>query len=390
VSDHRTAGDPPPVPPGGGRGRGRRWAGGLSAALAFVALGREAQAQDAATAQALYEEGQSALAAGNVLAACNKFDASHRLIPTTVNLGALAACHERLGRTASAAGEYERLAGDYRLRGKPDKEREARAKAAALETKIPKLTVHLSPEARLVPGLEISRDDGRLESALLETALPVDPGSHTVTAKAPGFTTWVTVVEVATGNELKEITVPGLVRHEAKGAPGAPTGPGTSAPSGSGPTPIATGPSGAPPPAVEPSGFLTKRQRLGLYVGAPGVVLLGVGAALGFRTYQRQSDARDLCPRTQCGDTRAIDLNDSARATYPFALGATVLGAAATGVGTYFFFSKAASTGTSTGAATSQAKTSVASPSASKPSVDLNVRLSVAPGLTGFAASGSF
>jgi hypothetical protein len=331
-----------------------------------------AHAQDAATAQALYEEGQSALAAGNVLEACNKFDASHRLIPTTVNLGALAACHERLGRTASAAGEYERLAGDYRLRGKPDKEREARAKAAALEAKIPKLTVHLSPEARLVPGLEVSRDDNRLESALLETALPVDPGSHTVTAKAPGFGTWVTVVEVAAGNELKEVIVPGLVRHQTQaGAPAAADPAADPTVPGSGGKPASTGTETPPPPP----GFLTPRQRLGLYIGAPGVVFLGVGAALGFRTYQRQSDARDLCPNTQCGDRRAVELNDSARDTYPFALGATVLGVAAVGAGTYFFFSRSPSTFSPAGAG---------KPAAFAPSVDLQ------PGFGGVSAKGAF
>lgn len=335
------------------------------ASLAGLTATNNAHAQDAATAQALYDEGQTALAAGKVLEACNKFDASHRLIPTTVNLGALAACHEQLGRTASAAGEYERLAGDYRLRGKPDKEREARAKAAALESKIPKLTVHLSPEARLVPGLEVSRDDNRLESALLETALPVDPGSHTVTAKAPGFGTWVTVVEVAAGNESKEVTVPGLVRQETPTKDPAPH------------TTAAGGPE-TPTPGAAPgetpsgkSGILSDRQRLALYVGAPGVVLLGVGGALAFRTHQRQSDARDICPTTQCGSQRAIELNDSARSTYPFAVGATVLGAAATGVGAYLFFTKG-----STGSPRSAA---VASPS-----------VHLTPGFAGVSASGQF
>lgn len=300
--------------------------------LAAAVWSRGASAQDAATAEALYEEGQVALAAGKVAEACNKFDASHRLVPTTVNLGALAACHERMGRTASAAGELNRLAGEYRQRGKLDKEREARARAEALEPKIPKLLVRLSADARQVPGLEVSRDDVRLESALLETALPVDPGSHTVTAKAAGFTTWVTVVEVGTGNETKELTVPGLVRPGA----GQPPKDGVIPPPAASGTAAAVG--SLPPAEEDKQGSLTSRQRLGLGFGVPGVVVLAVGVGLGVRTYGKQSDARDLCPRVQCSDPRAIELNDSARATYPFALAATVVGAAAGAVGTYFFF----------------------------------------------------
>lgn len=339
-----------------------RRAAALVLAFAGALWVHTAAAQDAATAEALYEEGQVALAAGRVAEACNKFDASHRLVPTTVNLGALASCHERMGRTASAAGELNRLAGEYRQRGKLDKEREARARAEALEPKIPKLTVRLSPDARLVPGLEVSRDDVRLDSALLETALPVDPGSHTVTAKAAGFTTWVTVVEVGTGNESKELTVPGLVRPGARPPPKDGTAP---PPATSG---AVVGVAPLPPPEEDKKGSLTSRQRLGLGVGVPGVVVLAVGVALGARTYGKQSDARDLCPRVQCSDPRAIELNDAARSTYPFALAATVVGAAAGAVGTYFYFT----------------------PDPQKKAPRAAFAPSLAPSFAGLGASGSF
>lgn len=323
-----------------------------------------ALAQDAATAQALYEEGQTALAAGKTAEACNKFDASHRLIPTTVNLGALAACHEKLGRTASAAGEYERLAGEYRQRGKLDKEREARAKAAALEGKIPRLTVHLSPEARLVPGLEVARDDVRLESALLETALPVDPGSHTVTAKAPGFSTWVTVVDVSEGTESKELTVPGLTRRDDAPRTGAdPRPPAPSTISAIEPTSAAT-----TRPKEDKKGSLPSRRDLGLSFGVPGVVALALGVGLGVRVYGKQSDARDLCPRTTCSDRRAIDLNESARATYPFFLSAAVVGTVATAVGAYLLLT----------------------PERPRAAASFMVAPSVAPSFGGLAATGAF
>lgn len=305
----------------------------LGCALALLTTAAAARAQDAATAQALYEEGLAALAAGKAVEACHKLDASHRLVPTTVNLGALAQCHEQIGRIASAAGEFERLAGEYRQKGKTDKEREARARALALEPRVPRLAVRLSPEAKLVPGLEVARDDQRLDSALLESPLPVDPGSHTVTARAPGFTTWVIVVEVSTGEREQEVVVPGLQRPAVHAS----TDVGTR-------TSEALLPRSAAPRESVPSGDGgssargAARQRLGLAASGAGLFALGVGVFLGYRTFDKQAEARALCPRVRCDDRRAIELNESARATYPFALAATVVGAAALSAGTYLFF----------------------------------------------------
>ncbi|MEO8796423.1 MAG: hypothetical protein ABI551_00935 [Polyangiaceae bacterium] len=68
-------------------------------------------AQGAGVSEQLYRQGQELMKSGNVHEACAKFDASYRADTTAVgSLTALAACHEREGKTASAWGEYTTVA----------------------------------------------------------------------------------------------------------------------------------------------------------------------------------------------------------------------------------------------------------------------------------------
>ena len=72
---------------------------------AVMAAQIPAYAQGAGVSEQLYRQGQDLMKAGNVHEACAKFDASYRADTTAVgSLTALAACHEKEGKIASAWG----------------------------------------------------------------------------------------------------------------------------------------------------------------------------------------------------------------------------------------------------------------------------------------------
>ena len=72
------------------------------------------------------------------------------------------------------------------LAGKPDREAYARKRSAALEPKVAKLTIVLPPALLALPGLTITRDGTPMDRSLWGTPVPIDPGDHVVTVKAPG------------------------------------------------------------------------------------------------------------------------------------------------------------------------------------------------------------
>ena len=63
-------------------------------------------AQGASLAEVLYTDGQRLVGAGEVHEACLKFGESQKIDPRLNTLIALAACHEKEGKTATAWGEF--------------------------------------------------------------------------------------------------------------------------------------------------------------------------------------------------------------------------------------------------------------------------------------------
>ncbi|MFO0567611.1 MAG: hypothetical protein U0263_18275 [Polyangiaceae bacterium] len=73
----------------------------------------------------------------------------------------------------------------------------SRRSAAQLEPRLPKLTVSLAPGAPA--GTRVLRDGIELGAAALDTALPVDPGKHSIVVQAPGRAPSETSVESSEG-----------------------------------------------------------------------------------------------------------------------------------------------------------------------------------------------
>ena len=157
-------------------------------AMLFVLGERTADAQvtDPAAAEALFQEGRRLLKSvdGDVATACAKFDESQRLDPAIGTLINVAACQERLGRTATAWQSWRAAADQL---GTTDQRRPlALKRAAALEKVLPRLIVTVGPDLIDDAAVEIRRDGIRMGRASLGLPLPLDPGPHLVTVVAPG------------------------------------------------------------------------------------------------------------------------------------------------------------------------------------------------------------
>jgi hypothetical protein len=73
----------------------------------------------------------------------------------------------------------------------------AQAQAAALEPRLPRLT--LSAPADRPAGFVVRRDGTPIAAGALGVALYVDPGEHEVTASAPGFEAFTQTVRLVPG-----------------------------------------------------------------------------------------------------------------------------------------------------------------------------------------------
>ena len=150
---------------------------------------------DAAAAQALFDEGKQLAAGGNYPAACAKFLQSQQLDPGGGTLMHLAACHEGEGKTATAWSEFNEALSWARRDGRADREAYAKARIKEIEPKLVKLNVIVPPQGR-VAGLAVTRDGRALADVESGTAVPVDPGEHLIEAGAPGHAPWARRVRV--------------------------------------------------------------------------------------------------------------------------------------------------------------------------------------------------
>ncbi|HET9959649.1 MAG TPA: hypothetical protein VFQ61_34390, partial [Polyangiaceae bacterium] len=154
-----------------------------------------AQAGDKAAAEVLFNEGRQQMQEGKLDSACDKLAESQRLDPGAGTLLNLAECRERQGRTATAWATWLEAAAAAHTAGQSEREAHARKRAEGLKPRLVTLTLEV-PEASRISGLEVSRDGVALGAAMWGVAVPVDPGAHTLTAKASGREPWTQTVSV--------------------------------------------------------------------------------------------------------------------------------------------------------------------------------------------------
>ena len=251
-----------------------------------------AQNSDKATAEALFTEGRRLMAEGSVAQACQKFEASQKLDPGVGTSLNLAECYERSGRTASAWAQFREAVSLARATGSADREQLARERADALEKRLARLTISVEGEAP--SGLEVRRDGARLDPAELGIAIPVDPGTHAVTASAPGRADFTTSVNVQGDGAQAAVKIPaargGDPRTPKRPAPVAAAGVEVSSSSGS------------------------SQKTVAAIVAGVGLAGLGVGGYFGLSAASTWDDAKSKCTDYPYGcGSEGKSLSDDAR-----------------------------------------------------------------------------
>jgi hypothetical protein len=161
-------------------------------------------------AQELYDQGRALVAAGKTAEGCDAFEQSQQLEPLATTLIALATCRERLGRLATARKLF--LQAEQQTRSASDRvtaqlHQLAGDKVAELESRVSKLTIHV-PEQNRLDGLEIVRGSDRVDAAIWNRESPIDGGTYTITARAPGTPSWSVTVTVASESDFKTVEIP--------------------------------------------------------------------------------------------------------------------------------------------------------------------------------------
>ncbi|HEX3772520.1 MAG TPA: hypothetical protein VHV30_16695 [Polyangiaceae bacterium] len=279
---------------------------------------------DAARADAAFAAGKKLLEQNNLAEACAHFAESKRLGPAVGVTLYLADCYQRLGKLASAYGEFQ--SAEALARAKKDKRAElAHRRAQALEPRLERLTVHVTTTASTMP--EVSLDGRVLPPDAWETSMPVDPGDHVVVARQ-GTHRKEFDVHLDAERPVVAVTVDPMEDTAPAPPPRAPAPP----PPAAAPTAPAEAPD-APAPAP-PSGDATRTWTAVslLGVGVAGVV---VGSVFGLKAISDRSASNNgPCNAADRCDPHGLSLRDDAIdearvSTVGFIVGVAGLGASA-------------------------------------------------------------
>jgi hypothetical protein len=267
----------------------------LSLALTLGTRMASAEAQDEASARALFAEGRRLLKEGAYEKACLKLEAASKLYPGSGVLLNLGDCFEHLNRLASAWAVFGDAAANARRANRPDDEAEAKRRQSALEPRLQRISIHVVKD---VPTLVVKRDQTVVDRGAWDTALPVDAGTHVITAEAKDGAPWSRNVAVTGVGQTVTVDVPDL-RDGAAHVTGTP---------GGAPKDASSPASGESSPPSEKPHYWTGRRVAGAAVFGLGAVGVGVGGALGLMAKSEFN--------TALGETGAAQRNDSTSAVH--------------------------------------------------------------------------
>ena len=176
-----------------------------------------------ASAVQLFDEADKLMLAGNVAAACPKYAASMKLDPQLGALLHLADCYAKNGQIASAWGSFREAEDMARMRG-DERAQLAHEQATLLAPRLSRITITVTPEATL-SGLEVRLDGAPITPGAWGTATPIDPGSHGIEARAPGYDAWSSSIDVTGEAQQVRVEVPLLTAKREQAASTAPAAP---------------------------------------------------------------------------------------------------------------------------------------------------------------------
>jgi hypothetical protein len=291
-------------------------------AVALAAPPAFAEPRDAAAAEALFRQGREAADAGDHATACEKFKESNRLDPALGTVFNIADCEEKLGRLATAWQLFQEVA--QRLPANDDRQGIAKERARTLEPRLPRLAVRLAEKAPA--DTHVQRDGVDLGAASLDTALPVDPGPHSVTATAAGYEKRVFNVVL---REAESQTIE--VQPGAQSASYPITDVTSDRPSSS------------------------NQRTVGYVLGGVGLVGLAVGAVAGVMVLERKSTVDENCDAAKRCNREGFDAAESGRTLGVVTTAGLVVGALGLASGAYLILSSPKEQGAHTALVTSPA-----------------------------------
>ncbi len=253
--------------------------------LPLVAALSGAARADETEAKRLFDEARALMLQGDFEHACPKLEESQVLSPRLGTLINLAACHERLGKIATAWVEYRQAEAMAHEAGEADRERLAEERIEALEPRLSWLELQLSPDPPV--GLAVGIDGVPVTPERWSEALPVDPGDHVLVAAAPGHAPFEQRFDIAEG-QRRTLFIPALAALEPPPAP-------APAPPPSPPAPVEPPAPPAEPPAED------EGRRWVIDVGLFGSYLMIEPAYLTPEAYSYTTSAGEPL---SCDDTR--------------------------------------------------------------------------------------
>jgi hypothetical protein len=275
-------------------------------------------AAEKAAAESLFQEAQSLMAAGNVTAACGKFESSYALDPGLGTKLYLADCYDRAGKSASAWALFKEAESIAQTTDQAEREKSAATRAQELEQRLSRLEIRV-PREGMPPNLELTLNGSPIPSASLGSALPVDPGTQTIVARADGYLPRTVTVDVPVGPVSTAVDVPPLEREPSKPAPLSAT---------------------ADTPAQVASSEGDFQRVLGFATGGLGLVSLGASGFFAYRASTLDNDSRAKCLTNDpnvCTSAGASQ-RDEARTNGNVATGTFIAGAALVGAGLVLVF----------------------------------------------------
>jgi hypothetical protein len=260
-----------------------------------------------ALAETLFFTARGMMEAGRYAEACPKLTESYRLDAAAGTLLNLAVCHQKVGKIASAWGEFREALADARKAGRPDREKLAADAIAVLEPDLPFLTITVPDAVRKTPGVVISRNGVPLNPAAWNTELPVDPGNVEIEERAPLYKPKNLTLQIANK------------QHSTIAA-----------------EPLELAPVEKPPPV-----FWTSQRTWGAVLFGAGVLSAGAGTFFGVQALndKNNSDANcknDLAGNQRCNQTGVDSMNSANTAAWISDITFGAAGVAAL-VGAYLF-----------------------------------------------------
>ena len=288
----------------------------------------EPTATDRSLAQSLFEQSKTLMETKRYSEACPKLEESQRLDPSGGTLLNLALCRELEGKVATAWSDFKDALSLARRDGREDRVQAAQEHIAALEPKLPWLTIEV---LEAVEGEAVSLDGSPMGKPVWGAPVSIDPGVHRLQATAAGYAPWADKLDIKVGARLT-VTVPRLDRAGVSGS-----------------LPLqSVGDNGRASQSTRPANAPEQRQgqnvkTLGWVIGGAGVAAVGVGSYFGLRAIAKRKDSDNKCPTDTTCSGNGVDLNNQAKTAAWVSNVSFGIGLVGIAIGTYLIWATPAS-----------------------------------------------